>query len=32
MYEFILNGEKVTAEENEKLLHFLRDKKGNFIS
>lgn len=28
MYEFILNGEKVTVEENEKLLHFLRDKKG----
>ncbi|MGL5615981.1 MAG: selenium-dependent xanthine dehydrogenase [Sarcina sp.] len=28
MFEFILNGEKVVAEENEKLLHFLRDKKG----
>lgn len=28
MFEFILNGEKVTSEENEKLLHFLRDKKG----
>ncbi|MGL5764526.1 MAG: selenium-dependent xanthine dehydrogenase [Sarcina sp.] len=28
MYEFILNGKKVSSEENEKLLHFLRDKQG----
>lgn len=28
MFEFILNGENIAVEENEKLLHFLRDKKG----
>ena len=28
MFEFILNGKKVSSEENVKLLHFLRDEQG----